>query len=266
MQDTESTDLALREQSLPANTNDHLPASREVDFDMESYSGAGGENVTAADILIPRLTILQALSPQLKKSAPEFIEGAQVGQICNVAMGKTFPGPVKFLPVYFSKRWLEWHPRASGKGLAKIHDSPSILNECTMGPRGEDVLPSGNTIMETAQFFGLNLSDEMRRVFIPMQSTQLKKARKWNSFLKDQKLKSGRPAPYFFRAFDLSSAEERNPSGDWMGWKIQPVEMLSELPRGLEIFDEAKAFYAALRAGEVRAADDVIDVEGEGNF
>ena len=43
-------------------------------------SGVGFEEVTSSDLQIPFLRIIQALSPQLKKNDPAYIEGA--GQLC----------------------------------------------------------------------------------------------------------------------------------------------------------------------------------------
>jgi len=44
---------------------------------------AGSEDVSAKDMIMPRVDVLQALSPQINKKKPEFIEGAEQGQIFN---------------------------------------------------------------------------------------------------------------------------------------------------------------------------------------
>ena len=126
--------------------------------DFADHAGGGLENVGAGDLLVPRLAILQDLSPQLKKSKTEFIEGAKVGDICDVGTGELFPEGIMFLPVYYRKDYLEWAPRASGKGLVNIHADPAILDQCSRNEKNQPILENGNLIAETAQMFGLNLS------------------------------------------------------------------------------------------------------------
>ena len=59
---------------------DNLP---DLTTAFESDIGSGFEEVTSSDIQIPFLRIIQALSPQLKKSDAGFIQGASSGDIFN---------------------------------------------------------------------------------------------------------------------------------------------------------------------------------------
>src|SRR5690554_4094010 len=121
---------------------------------FQQNAGAGLDNVTASDMLVPRLTILQSLSPQLKKRDSAYIEGAEVGDICDVGTGQLYKDGIMFLPVYYRKDYLEWAPRSSGGGLVDIHSDPSILDKTTRNDKKQPVLDNGNLIQETAQFFG----------------------------------------------------------------------------------------------------------------
>ena len=48
--------------------------------------GAGQENMTKDDMMIPRITILQQMSPQTMKREGDYVEGAEAGHIFdNVA-------------------------------------------------------------------------------------------------------------------------------------------------------------------------------------
>lgn len=202
------------------------------DFFQEN-AGAGLDNVTAKDLLIPRLTILQALSPQLKPRDAAFIEGAQVGDICDVGTGTLFKGSILFLPVYYRKDYLEWAPRSSGKGLVNIHADASILDQTERDEKNRPVLANGNLIQETAQFFGFNLNANRQMCFIPMASTQLKKARKWVTLAAGEKLRrrdgSEFTAPIFYRAYELGTAEEKNSEGDWSAWTVNRGPALPEM-------------------------------------
>jgi hypothetical protein len=231
--------------------------------DFAEFAGAGMENVTANDLLVPRLSIIQALSPQLQRKKPEYIEGAEIGDIVDVGTGELFKDGIMFLPVYYRKDYLEWAPRSSGQGLVNIHTDPSILDHCERNERNQPVLPNGNYVAETAQFFGMNLTADGRKSFIPMASTQLKKARKWLTLATGEKLKradgSTFMAPIFYRTYLLSTAEESNNEGSWSGWKIDRGPALPELgaePYSMDwkaIKEDAVAFRESLIKGESRA-------------
>jgi hypothetical protein len=57
------------------------------DYILESIKKTGGreglENITIEDIAIPRIELIQALSPARIKSDPAYIEGADEGQLFN---------------------------------------------------------------------------------------------------------------------------------------------------------------------------------------
>ena len=77
---------------------------------FESDVGSGFEEVTSSDIQIPFLRLIQALSPQLKKSDAGYIEGASSGDIFNTVTKKTWDGEkgVVVIPVFFQLKLLEF--------------------------------------------------------------------------------------------------------------------------------------------------------------
>lgn len=239
-------------------------ASPNDDF-FGQFAGAGLENVNSTDMLIPRLTIIQALSPQLQRKKAEFIEGSEIGDIVDVSTGELFKDGLLFVPVYYRKDWLEWAPRASGEGLVNIHHDPAIMDKTTRNERKQPVLENGNIISETAQFFGFNLTAGRRRCFIPLSSTQLKKAKKWITLATSEKLRradgSEYVAPLFFRSYSLTTAEESNNQGDWAGWNIArgpslpEMANMPELDLGVswdQIGREAVEFRDSLIAGQMQ--------------
>jgi hypothetical protein len=254
MSKKEATQLVETKAKPPAPTDDVF----------SSVAGEGFENVKSTDLVIPRITILQALSPQVQPKKPEYIQGAVVGDICDVGTQELFEAPLIFLPVYYVKQWLEWAPRSSGKGLVKIHDDSSVIEECSLNEKKQPILPNGNYIAETAQFFGLNLSAGGRRCFLPMASTQLKKSRRWLTLATSEKVEradgTSFTPPLFYRTYSLSTVDESNAEGSWAGWKIERGERLQDFtPNWRPIFDEAMAFRESLKKGEARgdlAADE----------
>lgn len=244
------------------------------DTTFEADAGAGMEDVKSTDLIIPRLSILQDLSPQVKKQKAEYIEGAEVGMIADVGLGQLFEDGVTFLPVKYMKQYLEWAPRDSNRGLVNIHSDPAVLDQCEKNDRGQWVLPNGNYVAETAQIFGFNVTADFRQCFIPMTSTQLKKARKWMTTATEQRLtgKNGQQfrAPLYYRAYNLSTADESNAQGDWKGWVIEPAMTLAELAEemeldGKELLERCRNFLDTLNSGQARAEVDASDIDTRGS-
>lgn len=233
--------------------------------DFGNMAGAGMEKVGASDLLIPRIAILQELSPQVKPKKAEYIDGAEIGDICNLGTGDLYEAPFFFLPVYYRKDYLEWAPRSSGKGLVAVHTNPAILDRCIRNEKNQPILPNGNYVAETAQFFGFNLTDgRTERCFIPMASTQLKKGRRWLTMATGERLVRGDGTeftpPLFYRTYKLGVGDESNNEGEWKGWTIERGDALPEL--GASIFshrpgwthagllEDAKQFLDQLIRGE----------------
>jgi hypothetical protein len=249
-------EVTKKEQTLPS-----------TDVNFEDYAGAGLENVTSDDILIPRLGILQALSPQLNKKKAEYIEGGNIGDIADVSSGILYEPPIEFLPVKFSKAYIEWAPRESDKGLIAIHTDKSIYDECEQNEDGQ-WMKGENIVLETAQFFGLNLSAGNQKCFIAMAATQLKHSRKWLTLSMSDKEKradgSDFTPPLFYRTYKIDTAEESNNKGDWSAWKIERGVKLSEHPEGAQLFKEAVEFLKQLDDGTAKAdhSDGEVDTGG----
>jgi hypothetical protein len=249
--------MTKKDNAVPAVQSMATPAVVSAS-DFAQFEGQGFENVTSQDLIVPRITILQGLSPQVQPKKPEYIKGASVGDLCDVGTNEVFPSPMLFLPVYYSKTYLEWAPRSSGKGLVQIHNDKAILDQTKPDDSNRPILPNGNYISETAQFFGLNLSAGGRRSFIPLTSTQLKKARRWLSLATSERVV--RPdgtsftPPLYYRIYHISTVEEANSKGDWIGFKIERGPSLPEFdPKGWQrILQDAQDFRNSLSKGEMR--------------
>lgn len=269
--------MAAKKNTLPAKAaSSDLAVSAGGDF--SDYAGQGMESVTARDMLVPRLSILQALSPQISKQKAEYIEGAEIGVIADIGLRMLFPGGVVFLPVKYDMQYLEWAPRSSGKGLIDIHPTADILEQTSRDDKKRNVLPNGNYIAETAQWYGINLTAGRQRCFIPMTSTQLKKSRMWMTMATSEKLQRGDGSeftpPLFYRTYNLGTGPESNSEGEWYGWTIDRGAALPEIAADAfgtawhNIKDEAVEFYQSLSMGTVKAdlreMEDVTPSSGEG--
>lgn len=260
---TDSEGGALVTASTAAELAEHTAGA------FDAFAGAGMENVTSKDILIPRLGIIQGLSPQVTQGKPEFDPNARTGHVYDLGLQEGFPDGITFIPVYYAKAYLEWAPRNTGKGLQNIHPDESILEQCTKDEskdgKGRMMLPNGNYIVETAQLYGINVSAGMRKTLIAFTSTQLKKARRIMTLASGEKLprKDGSEftPPLFYRQYSLTTVPESNTEGNWMGWKVERGGTIMDLPNWENVMEDCTSFLAALQKGEAKG--DLAGVGGE---
>ena len=214
---------------------------------FEEDAGSGLENLTAEDLTIPRLKILQALSPEVNKRDGKYVEGAAAGDILNTVTKELYTEDQGCLviPVAYKRMFLEWQPRESGGGLIKQHLDPNILSQTTKDKTGADMLENGNYIQTSATHYGVVVEGESyQQVMIPMAGTQLKKSRTWNSVMASIKVKSSTgkvfTPPSYSHKYKLTTVAESNDRGTWFGWNIELSGVLNE--EEMFLYEAAKHF------------------------
>jgi len=247
-----------------------LPAAG---FDVNRFVGkaTGLEKVTANDLLIPRLTIIQSNSPQVTMGKPEYDEKYKPGMIFDTGLSEIITKPMIFVPVHFDKVWIEWAPRDSGKGLQNIYPDDAIMAQTSPDAMGRDALPNGNYVVETAQIYGLNLSANARPSYIAMTSTQLKKSRRWLTLATTEEINlpngDAIQAPFYFRSYSLGSVPESNAKGSWIGWTLERHKSLPEIAEenaafAEMIFNRAEKLKKSIDDGEAKADTSTLDEGG----
>jgi len=225
-------------------------------------AGAGLENVTQDDLVIPRLKLVQALSPQVQKHDGAYIDGISVGDIFNTVSNEFWSGEegITIIPVTYKRVFLEWGPERGG-GLIATYDDAAILQQTTKNERYQDVLPNGNTIQTTANHYVLQVQEDgsFTPVMLAMTGTQLKKSKRWNSMMASIKIKSSdgqmfTPATYSHK-YKLTSVPESNDSGSWYGWNVTNLGMLAETEA--DLYTSAKEFGGTVNAISYTSQEEV---------
>lgn len=237
--------------------------------EMGADAGGGFEGVTAKDVTVPYLAILQSGSPQVKKGDPAQIPGAAEGDIFNTGTKEVYKEAIRLIPCAFQKRYVEWVDRDAGGGFVASHSDEAILEQAPRGEDGKCRLPSGNVIVTTAYHYVLVLREDgsFYPAIMPMSSTQLKKSRDWISLMQGLKIKTSRglvtPAAYS-HSYKAQTTTQKNNFGTWQGWDISAPVMLPSN----ELYAIAKAFSQSVNEGTVKAAEpvaaDVQATEGGG--
>ena len=230
----------------------------------------GLEQVTQQDLSLPRLALLQeGMSKQLKSRSAEYIATAKAGQFCDTSLGMVWDS-IAVIPCYFARIFLEWGPE-QGDGLQANHGLDATvtrgLNLDDPKKPGAWRTPDGNLIVETPTYYVLNMTEPVfgRRGFIPLISSQVKRAKRWMDQITIEKLE--RPdhtkfqAPLYWRAWVTEAVEESGKGHDWFGWKFAPGPNILELDPTNKLLETAQTFAREAKEGLIQLDTSKMDNE-----
>ena len=237
-------------------------AELSTDLMDDIFETAGDGAAFAADEMqIPFVRILQALSPQLNKKKPEYIEGASSGDMFNTVTGEVWDGEEGMLvvPCYQTTKYLEFTPREEGGGFRGEIASDDPILQRTTRVGSKEVLPTGNELVKSDQHYCLIVGKDgaAQPAVVDMKSSQLKVSRRWKTQIAMQKVKNPKtgqqatPALYA-TMWRISTTEESNDQGSWGNFSIAKEGLVTDR----DLFLEAKTFRESIAAGEVKAARD----------
>ena len=218
-------------------------------IDFAADANVGLEKMTASDLAIPFISLIQKTSPQIEE-----IDGAKPGMIFNSVTNKLYK-EITVLPCGYKRAFVEWKPREKGGGYVGEHTPDSELAGKPRNDRGEVVLENGNILVETAyQFILLIDGNNAETAVISMSSTQLKKARRWNSMMMGFKVPHPNgtmvtPAS-FSHMYKISSVQEKNDKGSWHGWNIEIMGPVKDTNQ----YQMAKTFAGGVKNNDVKVA------------
>jgi hypothetical protein len=243
------------ESTVPAPVKEPTVPATMPDYSADA--GSGFEGMGTQDLSIPFLIVLQANSPQVKRGDQQ-IKDAKEGDILNTITNQLYHDEgIYVIPCGYQKAYVEWRPRESGGGFVQQHLTEAILTHTKKSDNNRDVLPNGNLIVTTAYHYVLLIdpvSLDYAQAVIAMTSTQLKKSRKWNSYMLSLKMtaKDGSKftPPMFSHIYHVTTVAENNELGSWSGWHVE----LHEPVVNPGLYAAAREFAVSIKAGKVTVA------------
>lgn len=220
--------------NVPAKPN---PTAVAVPDYIKQGSNRGSENVKATDIVIPRLDLVQALSPCLKKNDPEYIEGAEAGMLFNSLTRKLYGRSVVICPVYYRTEYLVWRDRKKGGGFRGAYQT----NEEAQKRIKTEEKPEEFEAIETGQQIVLVICDDggVDEAVISMSRTKLKISRELNSLIR---IAGG---DRFSRTYVAMGVEEQNSNNeDYYNYSFNIAGFPSEA-----VYKQAEAMYDSIATG-----------------
>jgi hypothetical protein len=256
---TEKKEVALKKETPIANA--------ELDAMLMEDAGAGTEFMNKDDFAIPRISILQSGSDQVKKSSGGYIQGAEEGMFFDNISNEIKDGAegLLFIPVSYRRAHIEWKPRTAGGGFVADHGvSDAEYKACEVDDKGNHITADGNEIVPTAEYYGLVVDEEKKttkQVVISLAKSQLKKARRWNTLINQLQIpkpdgKGTMNPAMFYMAYKLTTVPESNDNGSWFGISVAAYKPTTEIG-GVELYMAAREFRKAVIGGDVKVANPV---------
>lgn len=246
-----------------------LPAHLDLAA-VEADAGAGSQNISGSDMQTPIISVLQANSPQCKKSDGKYIKGAEEGMFYNNVTNEVYSGEegITVIPCFFEKVFIEWKPNRGG--FVAAHPSNTPLRDqvkMILNAEGKEVptLDNGNLLIETNQHYCLLIKPDasFEPVVLAMSSSALKTSRQWNTLVKRVMLKGSKgpfnPASYYCM-YKLTTTPRQNDQYSWFG---MAVENLGPVPT-TDLYNAGKALEQAVNAGTVKVKQEQSDAPDGG--
>ena len=216
---------------------------------MKTDGNRGSEEVGNNDVQLPRLQIIQDLSPQHKKTKEEYIEGAEVGDFFNTVSQELFKGAKLFVPVYFKIEYVIWKDQKAGGGFFGAFDTeleakkelPVVLKENGGNPDDyEVVMTNVHFVLVIDETASTTENPVLEQAVLSMSKSQNKVSRHLNSMVR---MAGG---DRFSRVYELSTFVDKNNAGqEFMNWRVKTKGWVSEA-----IYKIAEATYDAIKSGE----------------
>lgn len=212
----------------------------------------GSENVTTDDLVIPRLEIVQGLSPAVKRGDPGFIKGAAPGMFTNSVTRQLYGEEVTLIPVHFSVQHLVWRDRKLAEKLGLSSEGgffgayPTAV-EAQRRANEEGGIDKAIVVQDTPTHLCLIVNPETfeaEEIMVSMPKTKAKISRQWNSMIK---LAGG---DRFSRAYKAVADLQKNDKGDFYNFKLELLGFPSKA-----LYEKAEALYKAVSAGQMRTMD-----------
>lgn len=232
---------AAPKSSVPA-TQDSGPLVVQAET-MPDYikkgEARGSENVKTDDLTIPRLEIIQAISPQMDEKSGEYIPGAKPGQFTNSVTNQLYGSEVMLVPVHYSKQYLVWTDRDKGGGFHGAYPTPKEALDRANQEGGEK---AGVKVIDTPTHLCLLVNQHagaVDEVIVSMPRTKAKVSRQWNSMIR---MAGG---DRFSRVYRMTSQQEENKKGKFHNFVIAQSGYPAKA-----LYEKAEKLYNQIAGGE----------------
>lgn len=239
---------------------------------MDGDYGAGFEGADKDSFAIPFLQLLQKMSPMVDEDNPKYVPGAKAGMIYNTVTQKLYDvreKPMILIPCSYKRSFILWGAREGGDGGFKGEVTPEEMDKIIASGTVENVDgkllvkdDKGNVDAKKSDYYADTRShfviavDEESGIAAPailsLASSQIKASKMLLTSLQQIKVDTAhgkRTPPTFANRVKLTTQALSNEKGNWAGVRFE----LDGLVTDADLYAEAKAFYASIVSGAVKA-------------
>jgi hypothetical protein len=218
-------------------------ATAQVPDYIKQGTNRGSEGVGMDDLTIPRLELVQALSPCRKKNDPAYIEGAEEGMLYNNVSREIYGTSVVIVPVIFKKEYLIWKDRKLGGGFrgaySYLEEAQAMIQELVNADPQNN---QGLDAVDTGQHLCLLVRPDGRieEIAISMSRSKMKVSRQLNSLVR---MTGG---DRFSRSYLVEGVPDKNDKNeDFFNFRVSQYGFPSQ-----EAYQQAEELYEAIKSGE----------------
>lgn len=213
---------------------------------IDANDSRGSDNVSSADLTMPRLRLIQYISDELKKSSDSYIDGAEAGHMYD-SVARELLTEAYVIPLYYERKFNLWRTRDAGGGLiASCFTEAEAREELAKICQAERIalddvqrVEATFEIIDTPTHYCMMINPatgEANGIVVDMPSTKQKVSRAWNTEMKR------RAGATFAHAWRITSVEETNKrKEDYFNYRVEYVGPITK-----ELFDQAEENYTLI--------------------
>lgn len=267
---------AKEEKNVPAIVGSAgLPAGIDSGMLAEAAELAGqGTSRSIADNVVPFVSLLQDMSPEVKKRDPQYIEGAEPGFMLNKATRQLW-GPedvLEFIPCAFQRSVNQWTPRESGggfKGRHPLRGTPEDTMKALGGKQHPDPkdpnktvwkMPNGDDLIDTRYHFGaIAMPDgSLQPAVMSFSSTGHQASRQWMTLMNNAQLPGPNgpvTAPSWFKKYRIRAIPRKNNKGEFFVIQVDDLGTDGWI-KDAGVRSRCKEIHDSVMAGNLQAAEE----------
>lgn len=237
--------MASKKSEVAVRAEGSLMFAQELPSYISQGAARGSEEVKSSDIVLPRLEIVQALSP-IKETNEDAREGYLFNSVTQDVLGES----IYFVPVYYRTEYLVWKDQDQGGGFFGSFNSQRDADERKAQAVSEGENPEHIEIVDTPVQYGMRVTNdgEMEQIVISMAKTKSKVSRKWNAMIQ---IAGG---DRFSRVYKISTFRDENKKGQkFFNYVVQPAGYTPE-----NVYREAERMYDILKTQDFRVAHETV--------
>lgn len=210
-----------------------------------SDKGRGSEQVGGEDVLIPRIGIIQSLSPERSKKDPAYINGAEEGMMFNSVTRELISDGILAVPIFFRKEWILWRIREEGGGFKGVFPTESEA------VRMRSSLPGTIDVVDTHQQFCLVSLDRgatWKEAVISMSKSNAAVSKAWNSDIRIRCADANgiTVCDRFATIYSVGAVEKTNEKGTFYVFNTKFVGFVGDE----SLYKRAESVYEAISSGQ----------------